>query len=109
MRPRLLLMTLSTIVKKISNSFWFLLTCHLANAQSLINSTGSTVSDNIISIEYSIGEIATSTLSTANNNITQGLLQPIVQIGIDPCKVLDFIPNAFTPNNDGLNDCYGMN
>jgi gliding motility-associated-like protein len=78
------------------------------NAQQLINTTGNTISDNTISIEYSVGEIAITTLSSNNSYITQGLLQPIVQIGADPCSMLDLVPTAFTPNNDGLNDCYGI-
>jgi gliding motility-associated-like protein len=81
---------------------------HTASGQQLVNTTGNTISDNSVSIEYAVGEIAITTLSSGNNHITQGLLQPIIKIGIDPCKMLDLIPNAFTPNNDGLNECYGV-
>lgn len=77
-----------------------------AFSQSLINSTGSTLSDGKYTIEYAIGEIAVNTLSDNQNNLTQGLLQPIIRI--KDCNLLTFIPTAFTPNNDNLNDCFGV-
>jgi gliding motility-associated-like protein len=78
------------------------------SGQQLVNATGNTIADNNISIEYSIGEIAIQTLSTNGSYITQGLLQPIVHFGADPCSMLDLVPSAFSPNQDGLNDCYGI-
>ncbi len=108
MRHQLLCTCLYTNLKRIFFlQLLFLFAC-TASGQSLVNSTGSTVNSNNFTIEYAVGEIAITTLSSNNNHTTQGLLQPIIQIGIDPCKTLDFIPSAFTPNNDGLNDCYGV-
>jgi gliding motility-associated-like protein len=77
-------------------------------AQQVMNTTGNTINDNNISVEYSVGEIAITTLAATNNYITQGLLQPIVKISVAPCKISDLVPTAFTPNHDGLNDCYGV-
>ncbi len=75
-------------------------------SQSLINSTGNTIQNNNYSFEYSLGEIGITTLVSNENYITQGLLQPFNLI--KDCKLLQYIPNAFTPNNDNLNDCFGM-
>jgi len=80
----------------------------LACAQQVMNATGNTLHDTNISIEYSVGEIAITTLAATDNYITQGLLQPIVKISVAPCKISDLVPTAFTPNHDGLNDCYGV-
>jgi gliding motility-associated-like protein len=78
----------------------------MAYAQSLVNSTGGTIQNNNFTIEYSIGEIGNTTLEASDNFITQGLLQPFYLF--KDCKLLEFIPNAFTPNNDNLNDCFGV-
>jgi gliding motility-associated-like protein len=77
-------------------------------SQQVVNTTGNTIGNSSISIEYSVREIATITLSSNDNYITQGVLQPIIKIDADPCKILQFIPNAFTPNGDGINDCFGV-
>lgn len=77
-----------------------------AFSQSLVNSTGNTIQSSTISIEYSIGEIGITTLESNENNITQGLLQPIYRL--KDCNLLHLIPNAFTPNRDNVNDCFGV-
>ena len=51
--------------------------CH---AQSVINSSGATISDSNLFIEYSIGEIVTTTIQNGQDAATQGLLQPTYQI-----------------------------
>ena len=77
-------------------------------SQQLIGTTGTTITGSTMTVEYAVGEIAITTLSTNGSNVTQGLLQPIIDIGANPCKMLDLVPTAFTPNYDGLNDCYGL-
>lgn len=31
------------------------------------------------------------------------------EVMLDDTDTIEFIPNVFTPNNDGINDCYGIN
>lgn len=45
-------------------------------SQSVVNTTGNTLGNASVSIEYSVGEIVTTTLSNASNTCNQGLLQP---------------------------------
>lgn len=72
---------------------------HMASGQQLINSTGTTISNNSITIEYSIGEISIITLvSPANTNyVTQGLLQPTVKMIGPACEIINDTINIF-PN-----------
>jgi Secretion system C-terminal sorting domain len=44
--------------------------------QQLVNSTGDTFSNATLTVEYSVGEIATLTLNANQQTVTQGLLQP---------------------------------
>jgi len=49
------------------------------SGQTLVNSTGNTIKNNSYYFEYSLGEIAITTISNSSNNATQGLLQPTVK------------------------------
>jgi len=57
--------------------------------QTVVNSTGNTIKDNSYYFEYSIGEIAITTLSGNTNNVTQGLLQPNIKKMPPPCDFFD--------------------
>ena len=45
-------------------------------AQTVLNSAGRTITQPGLIVEYSVGEVATLTLSLPNGSVTQGLLQP---------------------------------
>lgn len=59
------------------------------NGQTLVNSTGNTLKNSSFIFEYSIGEIAITTISGSENNVTQGLLQPNIKKLPPPCDFLD--------------------
>ena len=80
--------------------------CGYAFSQTVVNSTGNTIHSSTVSVEYSIGEIGITTLADNKNNITQGLLHPTIRF--KDCNLLNLIPNAFTPNQDNVNDCFGV-
>jgi gliding motility-associated-like protein len=80
--------------------------CNGVFCQAVVNGAGNTIQNNAVSIEYSVGEIGITTLAANPNFITQGLLQPIFRF--KDCSLLNLIPTAFTPNNDHLNDCFGV-
>jgi hypothetical protein len=67
--------------------------------QKLVNTTGNTIGDNNLTIEYSIGEISITTLFTVNstNYVTQGLLQPSVKVINPDCAIINDTLNYF-PN-----------
>jgi hypothetical protein len=99
MRNHYLFAFIHTKMLYVLSGIVFLLFFHSASGQQLINTTGNTISNNIITIEYSVGEISITTLtSTGNTNyITQGLLQPTVKL-IDPaCEIVNDTLNYF-PN-----------
>jgi hypothetical protein len=68
-------------------------------AQTLVNTTGSTVTDGKTTIEYSIGEISITVLSGANNTnyVAQGLLQPTLKVTNPDCAIINDSLNYF-PN-----------
>lgn len=83
----------------------FLLCSYIAPCQQVVNSTGSTVNDNLYSIEYSIGEIAITTLTAPSNAnfTTQGLLQPSVKVINPRCEIINDTINWFpNPTQDIL-------
>jgi gliding motility-associated-like protein len=75
-------------------------------SQTVLNTSGQTLQNTSVSVEYSIGEISIATVSGSQQYATQGLLQPILLL--KDCNLLNFIPSAFTPNKDNLNDCFGI-
>lgn len=66
-----------------------LLTVLTASSQTVVNAGGSTIANASTVLEYSIGEIAITTLTGTNNQATQGLLQPKLKV-IDPsCEIIN--------------------
>jgi hypothetical protein len=70
-----------------------------ASGQRLLNSTGKTISDGSSTLEYSVGEISTTTLTSVGNTnyFTQGLLQPTIRIINPACEIINDTVNWF-PN-----------
>lgn len=66
------------------------LSCRV-NSQSLVNSSGSTITTPDYIVEYSVGEIGITTLQDANSTyyVTQGLLQPILKINNPDCPIIN--------------------
>lgn len=62
-------------------------------AQAVVNSTGTTLTSGNYIFEYSVGEIAITTLPTGsaalNYAATQGVLQPIFKAVVRVCDVID--------------------
>ena len=61
-------------------TFMLLALSLLLSAQSVTNSAGTTLSNDDVIIEYSVGEPVISTLTGAQGIVTQGLLQPTYQV-----------------------------
>ena len=68
-----------------------------AQCQTVVNAAGNTLSDNSYLIEYSIGEISITTVTGAQNIISQGVLQPNIKILNPGCSFINdtfsFFPN----------------
>lgn len=77
----------------------FLFSSYSALAQKLVNTTGTTVTNDKYIVEYSVGEISITTLAELNNAsfVTQGLLQPNVKMINPACNVVNDTINCF-PN-----------
>jgi len=74
-----------------------------AHSQVVLNATGSTLKNNTTIFEYSIGEVAITTLTSANNNCTQGLLQPNLKIQNPECDIINNKISFFeNPTGDKL-------
>lgn len=81
------------------------LTSLVTNAQTLVNTTGNTITNSNYHIEYSIGEIGIVTIPGAKT-VTQGLLQPEVRVINPGCELINGGVIAFpnpTPNQVHLN------
>jgi Secretion system C-terminal sorting domain len=77
----------------------FLFIFQNVSSQKLINTTGTTITDNKYIIEYSVGEISITTLTAPANSsyITQGLLQPNIKVINPACAIVNDTINCF-PN-----------
>ena len=77
----------------------------LCHAQTLISPGGATIANTSMSVSYSIGEIAITTLSDFEDAYTQGFQQPTFTKPVDECtpgaiNVLVLFPN---PVKDVIN------
>ena len=96
-------------MKSVVSSFMFLIFWNFSFSQSLsptlISSAGVYATGGDISLSYSVGEIAVSTLTTDNLILTQGFHQPqLTGTGIPDNIELDWKVNAFpNPVQDQLN------
>jgi hypothetical protein len=57
-------------------------------SQVLLNTAGNTIKNSDYNFEYAIGEISISTLSSSDNTITQGLLQPNIKLLNPQCEII---------------------
>ena len=58
-------------------------------AQRLVNATGTSLSNANLTVEYSVGEIATTTLIGTQQVATQGLLQPTYAVSTETNDLFD--------------------
>ncbi len=78
--------------------FLVLLSISKLSSQSVVNATGSTLFAGNERLDYSIGEIAITTLSNPQNHLTQGVLQPFtILVGTNILFDKQFAFSAF-PN-----------
>lgn len=58
-------------------------------SQRVVNTTGTTVANSAFVVEYSVGEVAITTLNSDDKNVTQGLLQPILKVVNPSCAIIN--------------------
>lgn len=77
----------------------------LCHAQTLISPGGATVSNTSMSVSYSIGELAITTLSDSEDAYTQGFQQPSIAKPVDECSpsAIDVIVLFPNPVRDEIN------
>lgn len=77
--------------------FFFLCLTLASLSQRVVNSTGGVITSNDYMIEYSVGEIAISTINAASLTLTQGVLQPSIKLVNAECAFIndtfEFFPN----------------
>lgn len=78
-----------TLFQNFTIGFLCLLLCQNGFSQSVINTTGTTISNHAFTFEYSIGEIAITTHLSQENILTQGLLQPTVKVNNPDCDIVN--------------------
>lgn len=91
-------------MKKVSLLLIFCFVVLLSNAQELISSGGSNLSNTNGSISFSIGELMVETLSDGSNYLTQGFHQPKLSI-TDISELVDLKFNVLAypnPTSDVL-------
>jgi hypothetical protein len=89
----------------------FTLYCTLLQAQEVVASSGSTLTNANGSLQFTIGESVTNTLTKGEKTITQGFNQPVVSVSIiSEVKNLDFSITAYpNPATDILTIKVGKN
>ncbi len=72
-------------------------------AQQVTNTTGTTIQNSNYTLEYSIGEVAITTLAATGKDATQGLLQPQLKVLNPSCDIInDDIKYFENPTKDKL-------
>jgi hypothetical protein len=80
-------------------------TVGLCHAQTLISPGGATVANASMSVSYSIGELAITTLSDSEDAYTQGFQQPSITKPVDECSpsAIDVVVLFPNPVRDEIN------
>jgi len=91
-------------MKKFLTFISLIIICYNLNAQSItpsvVNSAGNYFSNNQFSLEWSLGEVVISTISSINNTLSQGFLQPNLPEQVSTINLkdsnLEVFPNPFS-------------
>ncbi|MET0634855.1 MAG: T9SS type A sorting domain-containing protein [Chitinophagaceae bacterium] len=90
-------MNFCSTAKTLGLTLMFTLLVSITYSQTLLNSTGSTISGDGYVIEYSVGEISITAILGQNYYVSQGLLQPNVKIPFAGCSYINdefqYFPN----------------